>query len=70
MSTRWRVIVWAMGGGLWAALLAGCAMGPTDDASRGSGVMRAPAEPLLRRGFTTPGGREWDFILGSDYSQR
>jgi hypothetical protein len=68
MSRRRWVVVWVMASGLWAWLAAGCATGPTD-ASQG-GSLGAPAQPLFRRSFGTPGAREWDFVIGNDYSER
>jgi len=70
MSRRRRVVVWVIASGLWAGLAAGCATGPPAGGSGESGVTRAPAEPLFRRSFGAPGGREWDFVIGNDYSER
>jgi hypothetical protein len=70
MSRRRWVVVWMIASGLWAGLAAGCATGPTTGASGESDVTRAPAEPLFRRSFGTPGAREWDFVIGNDYSER
>jgi hypothetical protein len=42
-----------------AAALGGCAAG-----DRGAGSVVTPPDPLYRRTFTSPGGREWDFQIG------
>ncbi len=66
MSTRWPTIAW-MVASVGVALLAGCAAGPGGDGSQTTETLRPPAQPLYRHTFTTPGGREWDFVLGSGY---
>jgi hypothetical protein len=61
------VVGWVIAGSLWAGLAAGCATGPTPGSGDDSGALRPPAPPLYRRTFGTPGGQEWDFVVGSDY---
>jgi hypothetical protein len=54
---EWRAVLVVA---LLGAALAGCAGG----SGAASGSVVTPPDPLYRRTFTSPGGREWDFQIG------